>query len=104
MVPGSVTTIARAGARWASSVVTMARQAAARSNPSGRCTGSPVGSTDPHAVDAEGALSGVGPGDQVPDLVLDHQAQRVHDAGGHRAVTAGVAQPDLHGLDHRLLE
>ena len=58
----------------------------------------------PHAADPEGALSGVGPGDQVPDLVLDHQAQRVHDALGHRAVAAGVAQPDLHGLDHRLLE
>ena len=46
MVPGSVRTNARAGARWASRVVTMARQAAARSKPSGRCTGSPVGSTD----------------------------------------------------------
>jgi len=33
-----------------------------------------------HPAHAKGPLPGVGVGDEVPDLVLDHQAERVHHA------------------------
>jgi len=33
-----------------------------------------------HPADPKGPLPGVGVGDEIPDLVLDHQAERVHHA------------------------
>ena len=57
-----------------------------------------------HAVDPEGPLAGFGLRDQVPDLVLDDQTERVHHPQRHLPVPSGVVQPDLPALDHRRLQ
>ena len=80
------------------------RQVSARSNPSGRSTGT-VGDlhrTDP--AEPERPQARLGPGDQVPDRGLGDQPERMHHPLALRPLPPRVAEPDLHAVHHGLLQ
>ena len=100
----SAATSTRTGARSWSTSALMSRHASARSKPSGRTAASPVRSRRGDAIDAEGAQSGVGVGDEVPRRSLRREPERMHDARRRRAVARDVAELDLLAFDHRVLQ
>ena len=55
-------------------------------------------------AEAEGPLSGLGHGHEIPDLVLDHEAERMDRARGVCTIAVGVAKADHHAVDHGHLD